>query len=74
MQIKGHQSGLHGLIDELKSLCLIFPIKSYYPPVPKGCKDWLFEHKDLSSSEASCLHHTMLSIIKSPSGPFPQTP
>lgn len=46
MKIQGHQSGLHGLTYELKSLCLSFPINSYYPPTPKGCRDWplLFEH------------------------------
>lgn len=46
VKIQGHQSGLHGLTYELKSLCLSFPINSYHPPTPKGCRDWplLFEH------------------------------
>lgn len=30
----------HGLACELKPLCLSFPINSYHPPIPKGCKDW----------------------------------
>lgn len=74
MKIKGQQSALHGLTYELKSLCLSFPIHYYYPPIPKGCRNWplLFEHSwGAELTEIICLYHTMLMIIKSPSSSFP---
>lgn len=61
MKIKGHQAGLCGLTYELKSLCLSFPINSYYSLIPKGCRDWplLFEHPwgaELLRSQLSAPH------------------
>lgn len=76
MKIKGHQSRLHGLTYKRKPLCLSFPITLIIHLSPRAAGTglcYLNTHGDLSSSEASCPHHTMPRIIKSPSGPFPQT-